>query len=357
MSDSATGYKIIAAISLTAAALSCADQGNAVDPQLLTKLTKIESAQARIEADLVELKGCELDAFLDDECAENELPNDASVTVTYCRSQGRGLEYELSLAPGAMAEGEGGAGWDLGVIAKANVGVRLDLSLQGQFGQNFGKNVDICIDIPMTLSEGRSTRQISIRKQQIQALIRSINLDSEAALRETKYHRRLDYLLNYAAMRTYGVNPQFFPRVFDKVAAPSMPLDSFAVIDQAEDRFRQLEFNGIADIRAAFQDQSIKDITSVLDTPPAVRSILENPMQKMASFQSIDKNTFCAEMGIDPTRPICTGLEKIPDEFTPQTLVADLVELIPLPGRTAEEKEDFCSNHPGRVYDRYCGRR
>ena len=325
MIDVNTGYKFIAAVSLTVALFSCGSPANSgiSHRDVLNKLDAIQAQLAELQ--VAEDEGCSTEAFLNGECAANQVPDDASAYTTFCISQGSavdlGAEFAVSLDYGL----ELGGGWaEVGdVKATANlttpvwlapapavfVTVPSGYSAGGSFG--IGRGMDTCVDVPIELSP-----------TQVDQLVATINAANEDG---AKYERRLGRVLDFAETRTISslpIKPQSVG--YQKFQPRWNEDDAFDIADAAVDRFLSGSFAEKPNREfgsSVFGDQIFLDLATSLDLPQHILNLIEDPLHPMHGIRPMSNlGSVCSDGGItadvrsrfDGIDNLCATMEGLP---------------------------------------------
>lgn len=357
MNESSSGYKIIAAVSLTAALFSCGTPGNTSvsNQEVLDKLNDIEAQMSDLQ--LAESEKCSTEAFLSDECATNQLPDGASAYTTFCISQGSGVELGAEYAVGLDYGIELGPGWaevaDVkftgNMTTPAIVGIPpalwgfspTGISAGGSFG--IGRGMDTCVDVPIELSAAQADRLL--------ATISAANEDG------AKYERRVGRVLDYADTRTNsGLALKSQSTGYSKFQPRWNEDDAFDIAESAVDRFLSGSFTQIPSKEFGsnvFGDPIFLDLASSLDLPKQMLDLIEdplNPMQGIAPLSNL--SSACADGGITTDvrnrfagiDNLCTNLEGLPS-FGSIKKAFNRVPSLPTASQVkAEVKTVICNN-------------
>jgi hypothetical protein len=308
--DVNAGYKLIAIVAVGWSLYSCSNSAESIGPgwspqgfeQLRSAIAALDGRLNEMNAAIAELQGCSTTAFLNGECSD--LPQDASLTTTYCIEQGRGAELSAELAVDLGAEIELGAGWPNVGWGKATgkatipVGVAvipLPTSVGGEAATHLGRGLEICAEVPIEPDDD----QLALIKD----LVRGVNVQHGAGL-QAKYRRRADRLLNYAARRTPIAVTNALANVQSKsghVRAYAMEEsdNAFDVAEEAVERFLEGGFQQQLRAGGILADPIFTDLASSLDLPQQVTSMISNPQQVLGRLQNFSTANACANLGVD----------------------------------------------------------
>lgn len=333
MKDSNTGYKLIAAISLTAALFSCSVPSNGDNDVVIQMLRHIQLQQRDIDSKLASvseritnIEGCSTEAFLNDDCADGELPNDVSAYTTFCISQGSGIDLSAGYAVSSVSSAQLGLGW--GEVLEAEIAVELDfpvvvtplgpippfyplpseISIAGDFG--LSKGFDVCVDLPVEANSDQA--------EMVAQLVRDINVDA------SKYQRRYGRVLTYAETRTDSSLPIKPQRKIARNFTPQYNAEnSFDIAEAAIDRFMSADFTGFSGNHGGemFRDPIFIDLATSLELPQPLLDLIDDPFNPMAGLRptgglasACDNFGFTMELrnqypGIDD---VCGNIETLP---------------------------------------------
>lgn len=341
-------------------------------------LDRLDAISAKLDR-LEKVLGCPIDDYLAGTAGcEDKSP--ASVSVTYCISQGRSGELAGKYAVEPKGKLEIGAGWpnvahgkldgemNFPMVAFSVLPIPTEIAVGGS--ASLGRNFDICVQIPLQAANADAGV--------IDRIVRGMN---PAAL-DTKYQRRLTRLLNYADRRV----PEPVPAAGAKsatIAAADLDLD---VLDDAMERFQAGQFQKSDGPFGLLKDPIIQDLRNGLDLPESVQVILDDPEVLFDQLPSLSANNpaqMCDTTGLSgrianrspAVAKLCNLLGGLPSfdvvssAFDTVHRVNDLVENVPDEvvlgvGEILKDKVDdklpapkpgstFC-NIAGSVFKRLC---
>lgn len=309
MKDVNTGYKLIAIAAVGWSLYSCSNSAESVGTpwspraleQLQIAIAALDTRLVEMSADIAELRECSTEAFMADACT---LPQDASLTTTYCIEQGREAELGADLKVDLGAEIELGAGWpNVGwgkATGKATIPVGIAIvplptSVGGAASTHLGRGLEICVEVPIE----PDADQLVL----IQDLVRGVNVQ-HGGPGNAKYRRRADRLLNYAARRTPIAEANAFANAQSKsgfVRAHAMEEadDAFDVAEEAIERFLAGEFQPQTRAGGILGDPIFASLAASMDLPQQVTAIISNPQQVLGRLQAVSAGNACANLGID----------------------------------------------------------
>jgi hypothetical protein len=319
-----------------------------------------------------------------------------STSATFCISQGRGLEVAGKFAAAAKAEVDLGLGWPNVAWAKANGKVEIPLVLFAgpfpiplpnevslQLAGGHGRNFDICVDIPIALSQGDQTKLIEVAE-----MMNDPNNLGETFFEKGKFQRRAARAINYACRKVGGL--------LQCPLLPNPPLGGSALASadvQADQEFERADIsaenlldNGLGAVEEglqAFKEGNVTELLASLDLPTNVRSVLEEPEAVFNGMPNLSDglpscdslqitaamrarvpvlNNLCSELGSLPDADLVKGAFQTIDQLSDEVLDA-LAEIVsPLLNNVGEApqntKSRFCNSPIGqrRVFNRFCGR-
>jgi len=241
---------------------------------ILDRLDEINAKLDRLEKVL----GCPIDDYLKGTAGcEDKSP--ASVSVTYCISQGRSGELAGKWAAEFKSKVEGGAGWPNVLVAKLggemNVPVYAfptEIAVGGS--ASLGRNFDICVQIPLQATNAE------------EAVIDGIVKGMNPSTLDTKFQRRLSRLLTYANRRVPEPSATAGAKSAT-IAAADMDLD---IVDDAMERLQAGQFQVPDGPLGLFKDPVIQDLRNALDLPEPVQQVLDDPEILFEHLPSISAN-------------------------------------------------------------------
>jgi hypothetical protein len=336
-------------------------------------LDRLDAISAKLDR-LEKVLGCPIDDYLAGTAGcEDKSP--ASVSVTYCISQGRSGELAGKWAAEFKSKVEGGAGWPNVLVAKLGGELNLpvyvfptEIAVGGS--ASLGRNFDICVQIPLQAANADAGV--------IDRIVRGMN---PSAL-DTKFQRRLTRLLSYADRRV----PEPAPSAGAKsatIASADIDLD---VVDDAMERFQAGQFQVPNGPLGLFNDPVIQDLRNALDLPEPVQQVLDDPevlFEQLPSVSPSNPARMCDTLQLSgrianrspAVANLCNLLGSLPSYEVVSTAfdtvhrVNDLVENVPDEvvlgvGEILKEKVDdklpapkpgstFC-NIAGSVFKRLC---
>ena len=333
MKDVNTGYKLVALVAVSWAVYSCnssvdsQERGTSAQHAALREAIDALTAQVSELVSRVDTRdgaGCSTADFLEGSCA---FPDDASMSTTFCFSQGRALDLSGKFAVEANLEFDGGAGWPNVLWAKANGKVTAPFILSlppfvfpteiaGQAGGGLGRGVDICVDVPIVPDDGQ--------KALLADLVTGVNIESGI---QAKYRRRANRLLNFAALRTPVAQPNLNapgantgPAVAGRSAEDAD--DAFDVADDAVERFMANAFQPQVRATDIMADPIFRDLAASVDLPEQVAMIIADPQQILGGLQSVTAANACSALGVDASlrsrfpdlNAICTRIAGLPSD-------------------------------------------
>lgn len=334
MKDVNAGYKLIAIAAVGWSLYSCSNSAESVGTPWSPKgLAELQAAIAALDTRLVQmgaaidgLRGCSTESFLAGDC---DLPQEASITTTYCITQGHEAELGADLKVDLGAEVELGAGWpNVGwgkATAKATIPVGvaivpLPTSVGGAASTHLGRGLEICVDVPIE----PDADQLAL----VQALVRGVNVEHGAS-ENAKYRRRADRLLNYAARRTPIAEANALANVqsksgFVRAHAMEQADNAIDVADAAIERFLAGEFQPQSRAGGILADPIFADLAASMDLPRQVADVIGNPQQVLGGLQNVSAASACASLGIDDTTrgnfphlaTFCNSLAQLPADQT-----------------------------------------
>ncbi|MDH5514869.1 MAG: hypothetical protein OEY45_06885 [Gammaproteobacteria bacterium] len=339
-----------------------------------------------------------IEAKLDSVQEELDAPPTPSTSATFCISQGRGLELGADWAGELKLELEGGLGWaevgDVKITVSPSMPVVVPIGLppfaipiplptEAKIGVKggIGRVMDICIDVPITLSPEDETRLTEIAKD--------INAKTgNSFIEKGKFQRRAGRILNYAAVRVPG-NQRTLMMAADPISANLTDADAEIEFDRADNAVANIMDNGLGTVTEGldvFNDTDIRELLATLEVPVGVKNFMEGPeihlFDGLPDLSGGVRNLLCNELGVTArmreNRPrldsLCNRLENLPSfERAIQALelgseiTEDIIEgvrqvmantISGVADTTAEAKARFCASDPGqrRVFNVYCGR-
>lgn len=326
-----------------------------------------------------------------------------STSATFCISQGRGLELGADWAGELKWEGEIGAGWaevgdvkitaapSLPVVLKAGrfplfvpIPLPTEVSIGVQGG--LGRIMDICIDVPITLSPEDEAR--------LAAIAIDINAKTgDGVLEKGKFQRRAGRILNYAALRVPG-NQRSLLAAANNSSVSATDADAEIEFDRADNAIANLLDNGLGQATEGldvFKDTNIKELLATLEVPVGVKSFMDDP--ELHLFDSLPdlsggiRNLTCLDLGVTAEmrsrsvnnrrgrlNSLCDRLENLPSfdraiqaAELGSEIAEDIVDGISevmantidgVSDTRADAKARFCGSTVGlrRAFNRYCGR-
>lgn len=407
MTDLTTGYKVIAAVSLTVALFSCDTTGYTGDSAalagrshniILNKLRDVENTLIALNERLDDIEGCPNESFLNGECAPDELPNEAAVYSTFCIQQGRKLELGAEYAGGLEVEVELGPGWAAALHAEAKGEVDfpfftppvppvippLPVPTEAKIGVEgeLGRAMEICVELPVELSDDDKARLYQLALD-----INDPDIDTTVDRQAGKFQRRAGRILNYAAVRIPGDQRKVeMQKSAFAVAHANQDVDGeFDRADAAGDDLLDNGFGAVSEGLDVFRDGNVRELLATLEIPVEVSSFMNDPERMFNALPEIrggEGPILCNDVGISAgfrgrkgrLDGVCTRLENLPDfarvrnapdtisQLTDETVdaVAELLgPLLSNANETATQtKSRFCNSRIGqrRAFDRYCGR-
>ena len=305
MNDANTGYKIIALLTVAFAIYSCTSpaipQSDRSAAGGIAQLqASIAALQDQVEMLSAEIKGCPTQDFVDGKCSE--LPKGVSMTATFCRNQGSGLQLGAQYAIDNKVQVEGGAGWPEVVWGKVTDEIRVPLVIptqaSGADSATIGRNINICASVPMVPTASQES--------QLKDLVKGVNVQSGA---QAKYMRRMDRVLNYAARRTpiatankasFGAFKPIFAATATATTSPESD-DAFDVADNAVAEFMADGFQPSNRAGGVLADPIFQDLAQSLDLPQQLKNVIADPQQVFDYLKQVTTTNACATYGIDAT--------------------------------------------------------
>lgn len=341
MNDINMGYKLIALVAVFSAVYSCSSSvSSQSERSTAAQLASLRDAVDALTAQVTTLSsqvtataGCSTEDFLANRCGQDELPNDISLSTTYCISQGRGVQLGATLALEMGFELEGGAGWPNVLWGKGTAKATgpvvltappfvLPSTMGGEASASLGKGLDICVDVPIAPTQEQKT--------QIADLVRGVNVGSGI---QAKYQRRANRLLNYAARRTPIATANFSAAGSLKSTAtfsraPEEADDAFDIADEAAEQFLANGFQPQARAADIMADPIFAQLATSLDLPAQLTSIIQDPQQIFAGIQQVTTADTCTTLGIDASlrsqhpqlNAVCGRIENLPADQTVQNV-------------------------------------
>ena len=329
----------------------------------------------------------------------NEPPS-ATTSATFCISQGRGLELGADWAGEMKLEFEGGLGWaqvgDVKITASPSLpvvvpigippfAVPLPVPTEAKIGVKggIGRMMDICIDIPITLSPDDEARLADIAFD--------INAKTGNAFPDKgKFQRRAGRILNYAAVRVPG-NQRSIMASVDPAAVGTTDADAEIEFDRADLAIDNLMDNGLGAISGreglmVFQDGNVRELLATLSVPAGVRTFMDAPRNHifdgLPDLSGGIRNLTCDELGVSTAMRsdrmrldgLCNRLESLPTFERAHNAVElgseiteDIIDAIQqilantiqgTQDTTEAAKARFCASAVGqrRAFNQYCGR-
>lgn len=315
--------------------------------------------------------------------------DEPSTTATFCISQGRGLDLGLKWAAELKATVDAGIGWpNVGwVNAKAQPSwptvlpfyyVPLPIPTEASLGVagGRGRNLDICVEIPLTLSPEDQSR--------LEAIARDMNAagnTGDGVGEKGKFQRRAGRIINYAAVRVRGNQLPVDSNAFVNVAS-----DDELEFDRVDAAGENLLENGLGEVDEGldvFRDGNVRDLLASLELPSEVRTFMDDPERIFeglpdlaGGFEALTCDQLGISAGMRSRRPrldnVCERIDELPDfdtvrdaferidGLTDETVDAIAELMAPLlsdVGETRENtKERFCNSRIGMrpAFDRYC---
>ncbi len=349
----------------------------------------------------------QLQAVEDRQMAIEEELDAPSTTATFCTSQGNGIELGADLAAELKIDVDLGVGWpnvgSVKLVAAPSIpaflpivlppvpplfmpipigAVPIPTEVKVGLAGGMGRSMDFCIEIPVHLSP----------EDQDQLLQLAEDIDrSPVGFEKSKFQRRGDRLLNYVARHVPGI--QVDPDVevaFDRAEAALQD-----VMDNGLTPSGTRDSPGPGGGLDVFRDGNIRELLASLDIPISVASIMNDPEQIFdalpdlglggggeaslaasgadSGFDGFTCDTFGLASIFSQSRPnggmgqerlsrLCGVLENdLPRFDLLRDALADfpgnIVEAVGnLFQKAADVKSDFCSNHPSRIFNLFCGR-
>ena len=343
-------------------------------------LDRLDAINAKLDR-LEKVLGCPIDDYLAGTAGcEDKSP--ASVSVTYCISQGRSGELAGKYAVEPKGKLEIGAGWpnvahgkldgemNFPMVAFSVLPIPTEIAVGGS--ATLGRNFDICVQIPLQAANANAG--------DIDRLVRGMN----PTTLDTKFQRRLGRLLCYVKNRVLGPSP--VPCLFAKsatIAATDLDLD---VVDDAMERFQAGQFQVPDGPLGLLKDPVIQDLRNGLELPESVQQVLDDPeilFEHLPSISASNPAQMCSTTGLSgrianrspAVANLCNLLGGLPSYEVVRTAfdtvhrVNDLVENVPDEvvlgvGEILKDKVDdklpapkpgsvFC-NIAGSVFKRLC---
>lgn len=331
-----------------------------VEEEQLGKMDCILHKLDRIERRM----GCPLEDYLAGECPYSP----ADTTATFCISQGREGGVDVEFGAEANADYKLGVGWpNVGwaeaignvehpVILPPFIPIPTELNLTG--AASLGRNMDICIEVPLIASEVPGPVELISDAEVIDRVLRQINEPAfPGAFEKSKFQRRLGRLANYAIVRVPGTNRfQLATIASDQTALAAMMDDDgeseFDLVENAIDRLMSGEFELPTDggPLALLKSPIVQDLAMVLEIPAPARTVLADPdrvigrMFEFASLpggagvqgQFVSGAAFCDRIGLNgelrarfPSVDNFCGLLSSLPSFGQTTGIFDLVARLP----------------------------
>lgn len=309
------GYKLIALVAVSGAAYSCSQSVSSQDDSstaaaltalqmsvetLVVQVNALSTEVAALQTAMVDtgVGACSTPDFLAGAC---DFPDDAAVTVTYCFSQGIGVDLSAKLAIESATELDLGLGWpNVGwakASAKANLplmapGIMLPNEVAGEAGAGLGRGVDICVDVPFEPNDAQ--------KALIADLVTGVNASDGI---QAKYSRRADRLLNYAARRTpvaqvnNGTPGAIAAQPPVSRNSAEEADDAFDLADQAVERFLANGFAAQLSAGDALSDPIFRDLAASVELPDQIAAVIQDPQQMLSGFRSMTPANTCTTLG------------------------------------------------------------
>jgi hypothetical protein len=245
-----------------------------------------------------------------------------------------------------------------------------------------GRNFDVCVDIPLRLSEADQ----DLLKQIALVMNDESNLGDGTFLSKGKLQKRGARVVNFACRKVAGIlNCPLLPNLTRNAADPlqgnAQDDDELERADSAAESLLDGGFGAVQEGLDAFRDGNVSELLASLELPAGVRSHLQDPERIFAGLPDLSElRVSCDQLQITASMRgrlprldrLCATLEDLPDfgvvksafntiDGLSDELVDAIAELIrPLLVGEAPEatKSRFCSSIIGqrRVFDRYCGR-
>lgn len=288
----AIGATVIALFSLSPYSVSKSRDntqqgGNKLD-QIIARLDRIEK-----------VVGCPVDEFVDGSCKDN---NPVATTVSFCISQGRGLEIAGGWNAAFKGSLEGGARWDVVPLGDVKASlefpvpvplgpVAIPLPTEASIGgaAGIGRGLDICIDVPLEAADADASR--------LADLVKGMNAPPRVFDR-TKFQRRLLRAIRFAERRTP-------PPASTMTVAADFDGNEFDRLDNAVERFMAGEFGaGINEPFDILKGPIVTDLRSSLDIPAPIENFLADPYEifgQLPRFSDVaeDPAVVCGRLGLD----------------------------------------------------------
>lgn len=324
MASNKNDYKLIAIASLAFALFSCTQSASSDDDaEVLAKLdgiavqldaltarldtltTEVEEVQVAVRSEPPGQRPCTIDEIISqvlDGCDPNQLPEDVSVSTTWCIQQGRSGSLGASYKLQAEYELDLGGGWPNviwgkltgnvktpPVIGVGPVAIPLPNEIAAGGAMSLGRGLGICVDVPIRSLEAAEVAQVH-------ALVRGVNDGG-------KYTRRTGRVLNYAARHTpiaeanlLGVDAGFSKTQFEAGD------DSFDIADAAMERLTNGEFTSVTSSGTQiFQDPTFQELAGALELPQPVLDTIADADRIFNATKTIGQSniaTACDDFGI-----------------------------------------------------------
>jgi len=314
------------------------------------------------------------------------------VTATFCISQGRELGIGAEWAFTAPVEWEGGLGWaEVGDVkvtwspshpAPIPTPLGIPIILPSEFdigiGGSLGRNMDICIDIPIEMGPTDTAL--------IAELATDINAKANDFPNRGKFQRRAHRLLNYTKRRIPGIQTRTASASsnFSVASEPEQGAeDEFDRIDEAVENLLAsgIKGDGSESPFGILREQNVRNlVVSFSELPVDISNFAVNPEQIFDPMSKRFSGSFgdlsCDDYGIDTqfriNKPglnnLCERLENLPDfdqieSVLSGDMIADLFDAIDALTITSSAanvssayKTAFCKTIIGRraKFDTFC---